>query len=99
MFEINFTPTAANHVRAYRKFEQQIILDAIEEQLTSEPTTETRNRKQLGENDLSDWELRVEKYRVFYDVVIEGDSATVQIKAVGHKEHNTLYIGGREVQL
>ena len=32
-FEINFTPTAASHVRAYRKFEQQIILDAIEEQL------------------------------------------------------------------
>ena len=47
----------------------------------------------------SDWELRVEKYRVFYDVVIEGDSGVVQIKAVGHKEHNTLYIGGREVQL
>ena len=58
MFEIDFTSTAANHVRAYRKFEQQIILDAIEEQLTYEPITETRNRKQLGENDLSDWELR-----------------------------------------
>ena len=98
-FEINFTPTAASHVRAYRKFEQQIILDAIEEQLLQEPTTETRNRKQLGENEFSDWELRVDKYRVFYDVVIEGNSGIVQIKAVGHKEHNTLYIGGKEVQL
>jgi mRNA-degrading endonuclease RelE of RelBE toxin-antitoxin system len=98
-FEIKFTPTAASHVRSYRKFEQQIILDGIEEQLSSEPTTQTRNRKQLGDNQLSNWELRVKKYRVFYDVVIEGDRRSVQIKAVGHKEHNTLYIGSKEVQL
>ncbi|MCU0543064.1 MAG: hypothetical protein MUE44_12965 [Oscillatoriaceae cyanobacterium Prado104] len=53
-FEINFTATAACHIRAYRKFEQQIILDAIEEQLVNEPTAETRNKKQLGENELFD---------------------------------------------
>ena len=47
-FEINFTHIAATHVRAYRKFEQQIILDAIEEQLRHEPMTETRQRKRLG---------------------------------------------------
>jgi hypothetical protein len=40
-FEINFTPTAADHVRAFRKFEQRIILDAIEKQLRHEATTET----------------------------------------------------------
>jgi hypothetical protein len=59
-FEINFTPTAANHVRAYRKFEQKIILDAVEDQVRHEPATETRNRKRLSENELSDWELRFE---------------------------------------
>ncbi len=48
VFEINFTPIAATHVRAYRKFEQQIILDAIEEQLRYEPMTETRQRKKVG---------------------------------------------------
>jgi hypothetical protein len=37
--------------------------------------------------------------RVFYDVVAEADRQVVKIKAVGHKEHNTLYIGGAEVQL
>lgn len=98
-FAINFTPTAAAHVRAYRKFEQQIILNAIEEQLRHEPTTATRNRKRLGENELSDWELRVQKYRVFYDVITEDERQVVKIKAAGHKEHNTLYIGGKEVQL
>lgn len=76
-----------------KKFEQQIILDAIEEQLSCEPNVETRNRKRLGENELSDWELRIDNYRVFYDVLIKDEEGIVQIKAVGHKEHNTLYIG------
>ena len=40
-FEIAFTGTAAGHVRSYRKFDQRIILDAIDEQLSHEPTTET----------------------------------------------------------
>jgi mRNA-degrading endonuclease RelE of RelBE toxin-antitoxin system len=86
-------------VRAYRKSEQQIVLDAIGEQLPQEATTETRIRKRLGENELSDWELRVQKFRAFYDVIHEEDRQIVKIKAVGHKEHNTLYIGGKEVQL
>jgi mRNA-degrading endonuclease RelE of RelBE toxin-antitoxin system len=98
-FEIEFTATAADHVRAYQKFEQQIVLEAIAEQLAHEPTAETRNRKRLGENELSDWELRIQKFRVFYDVILEDNRRVVKIKAVGHKEHNILYIGGKEVQL
>jgi mRNA-degrading endonuclease RelE of RelBE toxin-antitoxin system len=98
-FEIDFTEIAARHVRSYRKFEQRIILDGVEEQLRYEPTTEARNRKRLGENEWSDWELRVQRYRVFYDVIAEGNRHIVRIKAVGHKEHNTLYVGGKEVQL
>jgi mRNA-degrading endonuclease RelE of RelBE toxin-antitoxin system len=98
-FEISFTRTAADHVRAYRKFEQRIILDAVEEQLRYEPTTETRNRKKLSQNELSDWELRVEQFRVFYDAGTEGDRQVVKIKAVGHKDHNTLFVGGNETRL
>jgi mRNA-degrading endonuclease RelE of RelBE toxin-antitoxin system len=61
--------------------------------------TETRNRKRLGENELSDWELRVQSFRVFYDVIADEERHVVKVKAVGHKERNTLYIGGSEVQL
>jgi mRNA-degrading endonuclease RelE of RelBE toxin-antitoxin system len=43
--------------------------------------------------------MRVGDFRVFYDVVIEDDRGIVKIKAVGHKEHNVLRIGDREVQL
>jgi mRNA-degrading endonuclease RelE of RelBE toxin-antitoxin system len=98
-FEIAFTRTAAGHVRSYRKNEQRIILDAIHEQLAHEPTTETRNRKRLGKNELSDWELRVQDFRVFYDVLVEDQRGVVKIKAVGHKEHGALRIGDREVRL
>jgi mRNA-degrading endonuclease RelE of RelBE toxin-antitoxin system len=98
-FDIEFTAIVANHVRGYKKVEQKIILDAITEQLTHEPATETRNRKPLIKNELSDWELRVQKFRVFYDVMLDEDSQSVKIKAVGHKEHNILYIAEREVKL
>jgi mRNA-degrading endonuclease RelE of RelBE toxin-antitoxin system len=98
-FEIAFTQTAADHIRAYRKFEQRIILDAIDEQLSHEPTTETRNRKRLSDSELSDWELRVQDFRVFYDVAVERAVGVVKIKAIGNKKHGVLRIGDREVQL
>lgn len=98
-FDIGFTETAVNHLRAYRKFEQQIILGGIEENLQYEPITETRNRKHLGNNEWADWELRIGKYRVFYDVIVQEDRPSVKIKAIGHKEHNVLYVGGKEVRL
>jgi mRNA-degrading endonuclease RelE of RelBE toxin-antitoxin system len=98
-FEIKLTPTAADQVRSYRKSDQKIILDAIEEQLGYEPASETRDRKRLGENEVSDWELRIGMFRVFYDILAEEDRQVVKIKAVGHKDHNKLYIGDKEVQL
>jgi mRNA-degrading endonuclease RelE of RelBE toxin-antitoxin system len=98
-FEIAFTPPAADQIRSYRKFEQKRILDAIDEQLSHEPTTETRNRKRLSESELSDWELRVQDFRVFYDIAIKDERQVVKIKAVGHKEHGVLRIGDKEVQL
>jgi mRNA-degrading endonuclease RelE of RelBE toxin-antitoxin system len=98
-FQIAFTRTAADHVRSFRKFEQQIILDTIDEQLIQDPTTETRNRKRLGENELSHWELRVQDFRVFYDVLVQDERGVVKIKAVGHKKHGVLRIGDKEVRL
>jgi mRNA-degrading endonuclease RelE of RelBE toxin-antitoxin system len=98
-FAIEFTHSAADHVRALRKFEQQLVLDTIEQQLRHEPLTETRNKKRLGPNDLCNWELRVGRFRVFYDLVVEVDPKVVKIKSVGYKEHNKLYIGGKETVL
>ena len=96
-FEIELSPRAREHVKALRKRDQQTILDAIEVQLRYQPDQETRNRKPLEDNPLAPWELRVGDFRVFYDV--KRAENLVVIVAVGKKIHNTLRIGGEEVQL
>jgi mRNA-degrading endonuclease RelE of RelBE toxin-antitoxin system len=96
-FELRFSPRARDHVKALRKRDQQIVLDSIEAQLRDQPDRPTRNRKQLEENPLAPWELRVGDFRVFYDV--NADENLVAIVAVGKKSHNILQIGGEEVQL
>ena len=98
-FRIEFTHTAADHVRAFRKYDQRILLDGIEEQLRHQPTVETRNRKKLTANELSDWELRVDRFRVFYDVAEDAEASVVKIKAIGYKEQNKLYVDDKEVTL
>ena len=81
----------------FRKFDRNIILDAIKAQLPFEPLRETRNRKMLRPNPLADWELRIRQHRVFYEV--DEQVARVRIVAVGYKEHNKLFIGGEEFEL
>jgi mRNA-degrading endonuclease RelE of RelBE toxin-antitoxin system len=62
-----------------------------------EPAVETRNRKLLRENPLADWELRIERFRVFYE--LNNEVRTVRIVAVGHKENQQLFIGEEEIEL
>ncbi len=97
MFNIEITESAKKDLRFLNKFEQKIILTAIAEKLTLEPATPVKNRKQLRPNELSKWELRIEEYRVFYD--IDPDAKIVKIKAAGWKEHNKLLIRGKEFKL
>jgi mRNA-degrading endonuclease RelE of RelBE toxin-antitoxin system len=97
MFEVVFTESAVDDIRFLKKSEQNVVLDAIEQQLSREPLVQTRNRKPLRPNDLSSWEARVGALRVFYDV--DEANQKVTIKAVGWKEHNKLFIRGKEYQL
>jgi mRNA-degrading endonuclease RelE of RelBE toxin-antitoxin system len=97
MFRLELTQTALQHLAGYRSFEVNAILEAIRTQLPHQALDEARNRKLLRENPLADWELRVQKYRVFYEVNLE--QQVVRILAVGHKEHNRLFVGGEEIEL
>jgi mRNA-degrading endonuclease RelE of RelBE toxin-antitoxin system len=97
MFNLEITESARDDLRFLKPFDQRRILDGIEQQLASNPLVPTRHRKQLRTNDLSAWELRIGKHRVFYDVDQEG--VTVRIKAVGWKEHNRLFLRGKEYVL
>ena len=96
-FAVEFSPDARDHLRAIRKRDQQIIVDAITDQLIHQPDQPTAHRKRLEDNSVAPWELRVGDFRVFYDVNCE--DWVVVVVAVGQKIHNRLLIGGEEVEL
>lgn len=96
-FDIVFTPEALEDLRLFKRGERTTIIAAIEEQLSHEPNNETRNRKRLRPNQTAEWELRVDRFRVFYDID-EGDHL-VKIEAVGHKRGSRLFIHGEEYHL
>jgi mRNA-degrading endonuclease RelE of RelBE toxin-antitoxin system len=96
-YSIVFSPRARENLEALRKHEQQLIMDALEEQLVRQPEVPTKKRKHLRENPLAPWELRLGDLRVFYDV--HSDNEQVLIVAVGRKQHNQLLIGGEVIEL
>ena len=92
MFDIDFTPEAKEDLKLLRKFEQQEIIDGIQKQLKHEPTVETRNRKKLRPNEVAEWEVRVGRFRVFYNV--DEAAGIVIIEAIGFKIGSQLFIRG-----
>ena len=96
-YQIEVTESAKDDLSVYTVFERKTMASAMRGQLTYQPMIETRQRQKLRDNPVASWELRVGKHRVFYE--IDERSRKVTIIAVGHKEHNILFIRGKEVQL
>jgi mRNA-degrading endonuclease RelE of RelBE toxin-antitoxin system len=94
---LDMTEDAHEDLSFYRAFERKVITDEIAIQLVDQPDVETHNRKRLRDNPIAQWELRVGKFRVFYE--IDSDEQRVTVIAVGHKEHNVLSIRGKVVHL
>jgi addiction module RelE/StbE family toxin len=88
-YAIEIVASALNELKRIKAFYRQQIRDAIKQQLTNQPNVETRNRKALSgakpdfEHIPPLWQLRVQKYRVFYDV--NEDEQQVSIRAVREK--------------
>jgi len=97
MYDIEYTLEATEDLKLFRKYEQQLIADQIDDQLSNEPAHETRNRKRLRPNNVAEYELRLTRFRVFYDV--DENKNLVKIEAIGHKEGSRLFIRGKEYQL
>jgi len=70
MFTIEYAEGVAEDLAAMRPFDRSQLLDRMEEQLTQQPTTLTRNKKILAgltppwEHEPPVWELRVGEFRV-----------------------------------
>ncbi len=69
-------------------------MDHVDDCLKHEPKRETRNNKVLRPNRLAERELRIDRFRIFYDI-----DAVVKIAAIGHKSGNRLYVRGEEFHL
>ncbi len=96
-YSITFTAEAIRHLEAFRRHERVRLLDGIRTQLQHQPGVPTRSRKAMRANPLSDWELRVGRFRVFYEV--DEGLRSVRVLAVGEKRRERLVIGGREFKL
>ena len=89
MHEIEFSEVVLRDLSALRAFDRKRVLDGIEEQLSREPSKESRHRKILRgllpsfEAILPIWQLALGEYRVFYDVNEEGRK--VYVRAVRRK--------------
>lgn len=97
MYEIEYTQEAIDDLRHFQKREQNMIVDGIDQQLRYEPTTETRNRKQMQINNLAKWELRIGEFRVLYNV--DTQVRIVEIQRIGEKRGNTFFFQGRKKDL
>jgi mRNA-degrading endonuclease RelE of RelBE toxin-antitoxin system len=88
-FAIVFTERADGHLAGLRAYEQARVVDEIEEQLAHEPLTRTSRKKELKgvspsfEHVPPVWQLRIDAYRVIYDVDIR--TRAVVIRAILYK--------------
>lgn len=97
MYEIEFTERAKEDLRWFKKNDQNVILVGIEANLRYEPTVATRNRKRLRENVTAEWELRIGKFRVLYNV--DDQIKIVSIERVGQKLIEKFLFRGQEEEL
>jgi mRNA-degrading endonuclease RelE of RelBE toxin-antitoxin system len=95
-FNVRLTDSAIGDLDFFPKKERRTITDGIALYLTQDANVESRRRKRLRPNRTAQWSLRLDDYRVFYDI---DDPDVVKIVAVGHKERSELRIRGERVEL
>ena len=67
-YRIVYASEIRDHLRCLTARQRSTVFDEVNQQLTYEPTVETRNRKPLRPNPLASWELRIGDLKVYYDV-------------------------------
>ena len=100
-YQVSLTENAKSDIEYFDVRDQRIIVAGIINHLKIDAETETRRKKPLRSNPIATWELRLDKFRVFYIVERKHEKEmtirNVKVVAVGHKEHNEIFIRGRKV--
>ena len=82
MFKIVFKPEARRKLKTIKRYYAVAILEAIEKHLLEEPEKASRDSiKRLRGKQQTTFRLRVQNYRVFYDVIED----RVEIIQILHK--------------
>src|SRR5437868_1674928 len=80
-YEIRYADAAATDIRGLRKFDQRKVLDGIEQHLSHQPKLESKSRiKAMRQPYWSQYRLRIDDFRVYYDV--DDQSHQVQVLRV-----------------
>jgi len=88
MFKIVFKREAIRQLKKIKRYHARAITDAIESDLGEEPEKATRTSiKRLRRRQQATFRLRVEDYRVFYDVI----ENRVEIVQILHKSETRLF--------
>lgn len=101
-FRVIFAPETIEHLDAIELKYHRLLAKAIDQQLSSSPASQARNRKLLEQPAPYDatWELRCgpgNRFRVFYQV--DTVEHTVWVLAIGVKIGSRLWIGKEEFEL
>ena len=96
-YVIEYSPPSREHLAALSAGQRATVLDKVDVQLLHQPTVVTRNRKPLQPNPLARFELRIAELRVYYEV--DEERRVVEIRAVGIKDRDRVFIGGEEIDL
>ncbi|MBE2284710.1 MAG: type II toxin-antitoxin system RelE/ParE family toxin [Prosthecobacter sp.] len=96
-FKLIYDKEARDDLKELKPHEAVTILKTIELQLSHHPAAETNSRKLLRPNPFFTWELRIQPFRVFYQV--DEASEEVRIQRIGCKIHNDVYLRGEKIEL
>jgi len=81
MFDIVFRPVAIKQLKKMKRYYARNIVDAVERHLREEPEEIRGSIKRLRGRQEATFRLRVQDYRVFYDVVED----RVEVVQILHK--------------
>jgi len=91
--EVRYSTKAVKQLQRLRAFDRATILDEIEQTLTVNPTLQSKARvKKLRQPAPTQFRLRVEDFRVFYDV--DEFSNVVNVVQILSKEDSLRYLEG-----
>src|SRR5271166_1536767 len=80
-YQIRYANEAVEDIRRMRKFDQRKVLEGIEIHLTHQPKFLSKSRiKAMSQPFWSQYRLRVDEFRVYYDV--DDDNCVVNVLRV-----------------